>query len=54
MVGNIGNHLTKSMTEQEEKDFFRGLLERAEQKRLEWLFEEPSTYEDDDTDELDN
>jgi hypothetical protein len=34
------------MSEEEKKNFYKGLLERAEQQRLDWLFEEPCTYED--------
>lgn len=40
------------MTEQEKKEFFKDILERAQQKRMEWLFEEPCTYEDDEEYEM--
>jgi len=40
------------MTEQEKKEFFKDILERAKQKRMEWLFEEPCTYEDDEEYEM--
>ena len=48
MVGNTGNLSTGSMTEDEKREFYKGLKERIKQLRMEWLFEEPSTYEDDE------
>jgi hypothetical protein len=49
MGGSTGNHsLIIKMTEDELREFYKGLRERIKQLRMEWLFEEPSTYEDDD------
>ena len=31
----------------ENRELFKQLRERVKQLRMEWLFEEPSTYEDD-------
>ena len=40
------------MNEEDElREFYKGLRERIKQLRMEWLFEEPSTYEDDDLNE---
>ena len=50
MVGNIGNLSIGSMTEDEKREFYKGLRERIKQLRMEWLLEEPSTYEDDEED----
>ncbi len=39
------------MTEDDDlREFYKGLRERIKQLRMEWLFEEPSTYEDEDED----
>ena len=39
------------MNEQEEnREFYKQLMERVNQLRMRELFEEPSTYEDDDDD----
>jgi len=48
MDGNTGNHSIRSMTEDEKREFYKGLKERIKQLRMDWLFEEPSTYEDED------
>ena len=50
MVGSIGNHSTGSMTEDEKREFYKQLRERIKQLRMEWMFEEPSTYEDEEED----
>lgn len=50
MVGNTGNLSIGSMTEDEKREFYKGLRERIKQLRMEWLFEEPSTYEDEEED----
>jgi hypothetical protein len=50
MVGNTGNHSIRSMTEDEKREFYKGLKERIKQLRMDWLFEEPSTYEDEEED----
>jgi hypothetical protein len=39
------------MNEDELREFYKGLRERIKQLRMEWLFEEPCTYEDEDNDE---
>ena len=36
------------MNEDELREFYKGLRERIKQLRMEWLFEEPCTYEDED------
>ena len=52
MVGSTGNHsLDIKMNEDELREFYKGLRERIKQLRMEWLFEEPCTYEDEDDDE---
>ena len=38
------------MTEDEKREFYKGLRERIKQLRMEWMFEEPSTYEDEEED----
>jgi hypothetical protein len=50
MVGNIGNLSIGSMTEDEKREFYKGLRERIKQLRMDWLFEEPSTFEDEEED----
>ena len=41
MVGNIGNHFQKNMTEDEKREFYKSLRERIYQLRMGHLFEEP-------------
>lgn len=36
----------------ENREFYKQLMERAKQLRMRELFEEPSTYEDDDDDDF--
>ena len=38
------------MTEDEKREFYKNLTERVKQLRMDWLFEEPCTYEDEEED----
>ena len=50
MDGSIGNHSqrTTMLNEDEQRELHKQLRERIKQLRMDKLFEEPSSYEDDD------
>ena len=41
------------MSEDETRELYKQLMERVKQLRMQELFEEPSTYEDDEDDDFD-